>query len=82
MLLYRRWREADEARLEAEGVLRERLMAASQAEAAARAAGKAREGRRMCCPVGARRRRLRRPSCSGWWCSATGWPSRRRGRGR
>lgn len=45
MLLYRRWREAEVARLEAEGVLRERLVAASQAEAAARAAGKAREGR-------------------------------------
>jgi chromosome segregation protein len=45
MLLYRRWREADQARAEAEGVLRERLVAASQAEAAARAAGKAREGR-------------------------------------
>ena len=45
MLLFRRWREADLARAEAEGVLRERLVAASQAEAAARAAGKAREGR-------------------------------------
>ncbi len=45
MLLYRRWREADLARAEAEGVLRERLMAAGQAEAAARAAGKAREAR-------------------------------------
>ncbi len=45
MLLYRRWREADMARAEAEGVLRARLVAASQAEAAARAAGKAREGR-------------------------------------
>ncbi|WGV14735.1 chromosome segregation protein SMC [Fuscovulum ytuae] len=45
MLLYRRWREADMARAEAEGILRERLVAASQAEAAARAASKAREGR-------------------------------------
>jgi len=45
MLLYRRWREAETGRLEAEGVLRERLLAASQAEAAARAAGKAREAR-------------------------------------
>jgi chromosome segregation protein len=45
MLLYRRWREAEMARLEAEGVLRERLVAASQAETAARAATKAREGR-------------------------------------
>lgn len=45
MLLYRRWREADVARLEAEGALRERLTAAAQAETAARAASKAREGR-------------------------------------
>ncbi|WP_395543130.1 chromosome segregation SMC family protein [Neotabrizicola sp. sgz301269] len=44
MLLYRRWREADEARAQAEAALRERLVAAGQAEAAARAAGKAREG--------------------------------------
>ena len=43
MLLYRRWREADEARGLAEAGLRERLIAAGQAEAAARAAGKARE---------------------------------------
>jgi chromosome segregation protein len=43
-LLYRRWREADEARALAEAALRERLVAAGQAEAAARAAGKAREG--------------------------------------
>ena len=43
MLLWRRWREADEARSVAEGALRERLIAAGQAEAAARAAGKARE---------------------------------------
>ncbi len=43
MWLYRRWREADEARGLAEASLRERLVAASQAEAAARAAGKARE---------------------------------------
>jgi chromosome segregation protein len=42
-LLYRRWREADEARGVAEAGLRERLIAAGQAEAAARAAGKARE---------------------------------------
>ncbi|MBP9182207.1 MAG: AAA family ATPase [Fuscovulum sp.] len=43
MLLYRRWREADEARGLAEAGLRERLMAASAAEAAARVAGQARE---------------------------------------
>ncbi|THD72016.1 chromosome segregation protein SMC [Thalassobius vesicularis] len=42
MLLYRRWREADEARLVAEGDLRQRLTAAAQAEAAARQAAKAR----------------------------------------
>jgi len=43
MLLWRRWREADEARSAAEGALRERLIAQSQAEAASRGAGKARE---------------------------------------
>jgi chromosome segregation protein len=43
MLLWRRWREADEARGAAEGSLRERLIAQGQAEAAARAAGTARE---------------------------------------
>jgi len=43
MLLWRRWREADEARGVAEGALRERLIAQGQAEAAARGAGKARE---------------------------------------
>ncbi len=42
MLLYRRWREADLARLEAEETVRARLIAASQAETAARAAGTAR----------------------------------------
>ncbi len=66
MLLFRRWREADEARAEAEAALRERVVAAAQAEAAAQAAGQgARAGRR--CPAArcARKRRLRRPSCSG-----------------
>ncbi|MBN8630973.1 MAG: AAA family ATPase, partial [Rhodobacterales bacterium] len=43
MLLWRRWREADEARSQAEGALRERLIAQAQAEAASRGAGKARE---------------------------------------
>jgi chromosome segregation protein len=43
MLLWRRWREADEARVVAEGALRERLIAQGQAEAASRVAGKARE---------------------------------------
>ena len=42
-LLYRRWREADEGRAQAEAALRERLVAAGQAEAAARAGGKTRE---------------------------------------
>ena len=45
MLLWRRWREAEAAREEAERGLRERLVAAGQAEAAARAASKAREER-------------------------------------
>jgi chromosome segregation protein len=43
MLLWRRWREADEGRVAAEGSLRERLMAQAQAEALARQAGTARE---------------------------------------
>jgi chromosome segregation protein len=43
MLLWRRWREADEARQTAETALRERLIAQGQVEAAARAASKARE---------------------------------------
>lgn len=43
MLLWRRWREADEARVAAEGVLRDRLITQAQAEGASRAAGKARE---------------------------------------
>jgi chromosome segregation protein len=43
MLLWRRWREADEARMAAEAGLRERLIAQGQAEAVAREAGKARE---------------------------------------
>ncbi|SEP84240.1 chromosome segregation protein SMC [Thalassovita taeanensis] len=45
LLLYRRWREADEARLQAEGELRERVSAAAAAELAARQAGKARVAR-------------------------------------
>ena len=42
MLLYRRWREADQARLAADADLMERTKGAAQAEAAARGAGKAR----------------------------------------
>ncbi len=42
MLLYRRWREAELARAEAEEALRTRLMAASQAEGVSRAASVAR----------------------------------------
>ncbi|MBV7377472.1 chromosome segregation protein SMC [Maritimibacter dapengensis] len=42
MLLYRRWKEADEARLAASETLTERVKAAAQAEGAARAATKAR----------------------------------------
>ena len=43
MLLYRRWREADEARAKAEEVLRAQVTAAAQAEGAVRGAVKARE---------------------------------------
>ncbi len=42
MLLFRRWREADDGRAAADAALRERIVAASRAEAAARAAGQAR----------------------------------------
>jgi chromosome segregation protein len=42
-LLYRRWREAELARAEADGLLRQRLTQAAQAEAAARLAAKQRE---------------------------------------
>nr|WP_175580974.1 chromosome segregation protein SMC [Marivivens donghaensis] len=42
MLLYRRWKEAEDARLAAVAVLREQTVAASQAESAARAATAAR----------------------------------------
>jgi len=43
LLLYRRWKEADEARLAAEQALTERAKEAAQAESASRAAGKARQ---------------------------------------
>ena len=43
VLLFRRWKEADEARLAAEEQFRERMTAASQAESAARAATKDRQ---------------------------------------
>lgn len=45
MLLYRRWKEADEARARAQAELREHTSAAAQAEAAARAAAKERASR-------------------------------------
>ncbi len=45
MLLYRRWREADEARATADEELRNRTTAAAQAEGAARAAAKERVAR-------------------------------------
>ncbi|WP_187429041.1 Chromosome partition protein Smc [Roseobacter fucihabitans] len=44
MLLYRRWREADEARASAEDSLRARVTEAAQAETAVRQATKQREG--------------------------------------
>ncbi len=44
MLLFRRWKEADEARSEAEAQLRERTLGAAQTEASARAAARARAG--------------------------------------
>ncbi|MDX1781163.1 MAG: AAA family ATPase, partial [Thalassovita sp.] len=50
MLLYRRWREADEARLTAEEELRERVTAAAQAETAARQAAKERQSKDAALP--------------------------------
>ena len=50
MLLYRRWREADEARLKAEEDLRTRTAEAARAETAARAASKQREDRETALP--------------------------------
>ncbi len=50
MLLYRRWREADEARAAAEAALRERPRSAADAERAALAAGKEREVREAALP--------------------------------
>ena len=43
LLLYRRWKEADDARAEAENALREAVTMAARAETTAREAGKARE---------------------------------------
>jgi chromosome segregation protein len=43
LLLFRRWREAELARAEADGILRQRVIEASQAEANARNAAKLRE---------------------------------------
>jgi chromosome segregation protein len=50
MLLWRRWREADEARVAAEAGMRERLIAQGQAETLAREAGKAREAAEVALP--------------------------------
>jgi chromosome segregation protein len=50
MHLWRRWREADEARVVAEAALRERLIAQGQAEAMAREAGKGREAAEAALP--------------------------------
>lgn len=51
LLLYRRWKEADEARGAAEEELRTRLTAAAQAESAARAAAKERQVREDALPA-------------------------------
>ncbi|WP_137702678.1 chromosome segregation protein SMC [Marimonas lutisalis] len=50
MLLYRRWKEAEEARAKADEELRARTSAAAQAEAAARSAAKARAGKEDALP--------------------------------
>jgi chromosome segregation protein len=49
-LLYRRWREAEVARAEADGVLRQRVTFAAQAEAAARLATQQREAAEAAMP--------------------------------
>ncbi|WP_093119862.1 chromosome segregation protein SMC [Salinihabitans flavidus] len=50
LLLYRRWREADDARAAAESELRECVTAAARAESAARAAAKDREAQDVALP--------------------------------
>ena len=50
MLLYRRWREADDARAQAEEELRARVLAAAQAEGIVRQAAKAREAAEAALP--------------------------------
>ena len=50
VLLYRRWKEADEARVEAEAALREALTAAAAAETEARTATKSRENAETAVP--------------------------------
>ncbi|MFN7223430.1 MAG: chromosome segregation SMC family protein [Paracoccaceae bacterium] len=50
MLLFRRWREADLARAEAEAQLRDRLVAAGKADTLARTTSKAREAREDALP--------------------------------
>ena len=50
LLLYRRWREADEAMARAEEALRERTTAAARAETAARESAKAREAAESALP--------------------------------
>jgi chromosome segregation protein len=50
-LLYRRWREADDARAAAEDELRARTTATSQAEAAVRVSAKARQGAEEALPA-------------------------------
>ncbi|MEO1797257.1 MAG: AAA family ATPase, partial [Pseudomonadota bacterium] len=50
MLLYRRWKEADQARAEAEAALREMVTAAARGEAGAREAAKAREAAEAAIP--------------------------------
>jgi len=51
LLLYRRWKEADEGRARADAELRERMTAAAQAESAARAAAKDRQTKEDALPA-------------------------------
>ncbi|MCO5126272.1 MAG: AAA family ATPase [Rhodobacteraceae bacterium] len=66
MILYRRWREADEARARAEAELTERTKAAGAAEAAALAAAKGRaEAESLLPPARGRGDRQRHPAAAG-----------------
>ena len=71
MLLYRRWREAEEARVEAAETFRAATVKAAQAEEAARDTAKHVKRRTRCCRLCAKKTPLPARFCSVWWCSVT-----------